>query len=99
MTQTGPSLPGEAPSRTGDARDDAEMDHARRVEPPGADAAAQEKIVQRWRDLRAMLIRQLELFESGELVLHSSDVDISPAAIGDLKRSILEFDALISGAA
>jgi len=57
----------------------------------------QEQIVRRWRDLREMLIRQLEMFESGALTLRSNNVDISPPAIADLKRSILEFDALISG--
>lgn len=54
------------------------------------------QVVQRWRDLRAMLISQLDMFEKGSLVLHSNDVDISGAAIADLKRSILEFDALIT---
>lgn len=57
----------------------------------------QEQIVRRWRDLREMLIRQLEMFESGALTLRSNNVDISLPAIADLKRSILEFDALISG--
>jgi hypothetical protein len=56
-----------------------------------------DQIVQRWRDLREMLIQQLEMFESGALTLRSNDVNISPAAIADLKRSILEFDALIAG--
>lgn len=53
------------------------------------------QIRQRWRDLRAMLIDQLEMFERGALTLHSSDVDISPDAIADLKGSIREFSALI----
>lgn len=57
----------------------------------------QEQIVQRWRDLREMLIQQLEMFESGALTLRSNDVNVSLGAIADLKRSILEFDALISG--
>ena len=57
----------------------------------------QEQIIQRWRDLREMLIRQLEMFESGALTLRSNDVNISLDAIADLKRSILEFDALVSG--
>jgi hypothetical protein len=56
----------------------------------------QDQIVQRWRDLRDMLIQQLEMFESGALTLRSNGVDISPAAIADLRRSILEFDGLIS---
>lgn len=56
-----------------------------------------EQVVQRWRDLREMLIQQLDMFESGALTLRSNGVDISPSAIADLRRSILEFDALISG--
>jgi hypothetical protein len=56
----------------------------------------QDQIVQRWRDLRDMLIQQLEMFESGALTLRSNGVDISPAAIADLRCSILEFDGLIS---
>jgi hypothetical protein len=56
----------------------------------------QYQIAQRWRDLRGMLIQQLEMFESGALTLRSNGVDISPAAIADLRRSILEFDAFIS---
>ena len=56
----------------------------------------QAEIVQRWRDLREMLIRQLDMFESGALTLRSDGVNISPKAIGDLKRNILEFDALIA---
>ena len=56
-----------------------------------------DQIVQRWRDLREMLIQQLEMFESGALTLRSNNVNVSPVAIADLKRSILEFDALISG--
>ena len=55
-----------------------------------------DQVVQRWRDLREMLIQQLDMFETGALSLQSNGVDISPAAIGDLRRSILEFDALIS---
>jgi hypothetical protein len=54
------------------------------------------ELVQRWRDLREMLIRQLDMFESGRLTLRASGVDISEPAIADLQRSILEFDALIS---
>ena len=52
-------------------------------------------VVQRWRDLREMLIRQLEMFESGALTLRTDQVDVSPGAIADLKREILAFDALI----
>jgi hypothetical protein len=55
------------------------------------------EIVQRWRETRDMLIRQLDAFESGALTLRASNVNVSGAAIADLKRSILQFDALISG--
>lgn len=55
-----------------------------------------DQVVQRWRDLRGMLIQQLDMFETGAMTLRSNGVDIAPAAIGDLKRNILEFDALIS---
>ena len=54
------------------------------------------EILQRWRDLRAMLIGQLDMFEKGSLVLRSGGVDVSTSAIADLKRSILDFDALIT---
>jgi hypothetical protein len=54
------------------------------------------EVVQRWRDLRSMLIQQLEMFEGGALTLRSNGLNISAEAIADLKRSILEFDALIS---
>jgi len=54
------------------------------------------QILQRWRDLREMLIGQLDMFEKGSLILRSNGVDISAVAIADLKRSILEFDALIT---
>jgi len=57
-----------------------------------------DQIVGRWRELREMLISQLEMFETGALTLHSNEVNVSAAAAADLKRSILEFDALISGA-
>jgi len=55
-----------------------------------------DRIVQRWRDLRGMLIQQLDMFETGALTLKSNGADVAPAAVGDLRRSILEFDALIS---
>jgi hypothetical protein len=58
--------------------------------------ATQAQIVQRWRDLREMLIQQLDMFESGALTLRSNGVNISEGAMGDLRRSILEFDALIA---
>lgn len=54
------------------------------------------QVVQRWRDLRTMLIQQLEMFETGALTLRSSGVNVSAEAIADLKRSILEFDELIA---
>jgi hypothetical protein len=54
------------------------------------------EVVQRWRDLRTMLIQQLDMFETGALILRSNGVDISADAVRDLKRSILEFDALIA---
>ena len=54
------------------------------------------EVVKRWRDLRTMLIQQLDMFETGALTLRSNGVNISEAAITDLKRSILEFDALIA---
>ena len=53
-------------------------------------------IVQRWRDLREMLIRQLDMFDSGAISLRSNSVDVSADAIANLKREILDFDALIS---
>ena len=55
-----------------------------------------EKIIERWRYLRGLLISQLDSFQAGSLQMHSNDVDISPAAIEKLKRSIAEFDALIA---
>ena len=56
----------------------------------------QAEIVQRWRDLRTMLIQQRDMFETGALTLRSNGVNISADAVGDLGRSILEFDALIA---
>lgn len=53
-------------------------------------------LVQRWRDLRTMLIQQLDMFESGALILRSNGVNISADAMADLRRSILEFDSLIA---
>jgi len=43
-----------------------------------------------------MLVRQLDMFDSGQLSLRSHGIDISAEAINDLKREIFEFDALIS---
>lgn len=76
--------------------EDAQIRHEHQAEhqrEPSAGLA--DDVVRRWRDLRGMLIAQLEMFESGGLTLHADDIDVSAAAIGDLKRSILEFDALI----
>jgi hypothetical protein len=56
----------------------------------------QAEVIQRWRDLRTMLINQLDMFETGALTLRSNGVNKSAEAITDLKRSILEFDALIA---
>ena len=57
---------------------------------------ATDQVIQRWRDLREMMIRQLDMFQRGGLTLLSNNVDVSSSAIADLKNSILEFDALIS---
>lgn len=56
----------------------------------------QTEIVQRWRDLRTMLIQQLDMFERGALTLRSNGLDVSAEAIADLRREILAFDALIA---
>ena len=53
-------------------------------------------IVQRWRDLREMLILQLDMFHSGNISLTSNSIDVSAEAIANLKREIFAFDALIS---
>lgn len=53
-------------------------------------------IVQRWRDLREMLIRQLDMFDAGRISLKSDSLDVSAEAIANLKREIFAFDALIS---
>ena len=57
---------------------------------------ARAKTVERWRFLRALLIQQLDAFESGVLQMHADDVNVSPAAMGKLRKEILEFDALIA---
>ncbi|MFC3069347.1 hypothetical protein [Phenylobacterium soli] len=54
------------------------------------------EVVQRWHDLREMMIQQLDMFESGALILRSNGVNTSAEAMADLRRSILEFDALIA---
>ena len=54
-------------------------------------------MVQRWRELREMLIAQLEMFESGRLTLKTAGVDVSADAVSALKREIVDFDALIAG--
>lgn len=65
----------------------------------GSAAEPQEQVVQRWRGLREMLIRQLDMFESGSLTLRSNAGDVSSSAVRDLKTNIQAFDALISGGA
>jgi hypothetical protein len=66
--------------------------------PGGVEPTSQSRaqIIQRWRDLREMLIQQLDMFESGGLTLRSNNADVSSSAIKDLKKNILEFDAMIS---
>ena len=54
------------------------------------------EIRERWAYLRDLLIEQLGRFEKGTLRLTTGDVDISPAAIAKLKRSIQDFDELIA---
>jgi len=53
------------------------------------------QVMQRRRELRKMLIGQLGMFENGDLKLRSNDLNVSGAAIADLKRGIREFDSLI----
>jgi len=53
-------------------------------------------VVQRWRDLREMLIRQLDMFDTGRISLRADSLDVSAEAIANLKREIFAFDALIS---
>jgi len=53
-------------------------------------------VVQRWRELRQMLILQLDMFDRGRLSLKSDGIDVSADAIENLKREIFEFDTLIS---
>jgi hypothetical protein len=57
-----------------------------------------EKIVERWRYLRGLMIEQLEALEAGALQMHTNDINISATAVAKLKRAIAEFDALISDA-
>jgi len=79
--------------------EDAQITHEQASHVGPGVARTPEQVVQRWRDLREMLIRQLDMFESGGLTLRSNDINVSSAAIRDLKRDILEFDALILGGA
>ena len=83
-------------------REDAQMAKSHSLVPTAAGGEApspesHELLVRRWRSLREMLIRQLDMFESGRLTLHSNQADVSSSAVADLKTSILEFDALIAG--
>ncbi len=76
--------------------EDAQMTHSRRRPTELAGAAQPDaQVIQQWRDLREMMIRQLDMFEGGGLTLRSNNTDVSSSAIADLKSSILEFDALI----
>jgi hypothetical protein len=43
-----------------------------------------------------MLIQQLDMFETGALILRSNGINISAEAVADLKHKIHEFDALIA---
>jgi hypothetical protein len=43
-----------------------------------------------------MLVRQLDMFDSGAISLTSNSVDVSAEAIANLRREIFAFDALIS---
>ena len=43
-----------------------------------------------------MLIRQLDMFDTGRISLRSDSRDVSAEAIANLKREIFAFDALIS---
>ena len=80
--------------------EDAQMNHSHSLTNGQAPATeTPEQVVQRWRTLREMLIRQLDRFETGGLTLHSNNADVSSSAIADLKNNILEFDALISDGA
>ena len=54
------------------------------------------EIRERWMYLRDLLIDQLSRFEGGTLHIHSNEEDVSAAAIGKLKQSILDFDQMIS---
>jgi hypothetical protein len=53
-------------------------------------------VVARWMELSELLNGQLVMFESGALTLRSNDINIAPATMIDLQRSILEFDRMIS---
>jgi len=53
------------------------------------------RVVQQGRDLGGMLVRRLDLFEAGRLMPRAAGVDIAEEAIEDLRRRILDFDALI----
>jgi len=66
-----------------DASEDAGTGHARRA-PSGSTARSEtrDQLVQRWRDLRELLIRQLSM-------LRSNDQDVSEAAIVTSERASL----------
>jgi hypothetical protein len=79
-------------------REAASLTGSAEAPPDAADSDTQDRaqMVQRWRETREMLIQQLDAFETGALTLRANNVNVSAAAIADLKRSIFEFDALIS---
>lgn len=56
----------------------------------------QAEIRERWRDLRDLLIEQLDRFQSGALQIHSGDENVSADAIVMIKRHIREFDQMIA---
>ena len=43
-----------------------------------------------------MLIRQLDMFDSGNISLKTNNIDVSGEAVANLRREIFDFDALIS---
>ena len=53
-------------------------------------------IVDQWHYLRGLLSEQLAALARGSLQVHSNEINVSPAAIAKLQRSIAEFDALIA---
>lgn len=58
-----------------------------------------DRLTQRWRYLRDLLIAQLDHFEQGSLRLHANETDVSVEAIASVKRQIKAFDDLIAAEA